>query len=261
MDGAMGTELLRAGAKQPFAALNQAHSGAMVRAVHRAYVSAGAEVLVTNTFRPVPPPELVDTFQAAIRLAKSASPTAFVLADHGPEWNSVDVEACRGADGLLLETLSDSLLMEALARTDDKLPRLVSFTFARFSAGRIQTQQQLLPETCAEAALRCGSAALGVNCGRDIGLPELLEIIAGYRTVTDLPLFVRPNAGTPTQIDDRWVYPETPASMAAWLPALFEAGVVMVGGCCGTTPAHIAAFRKVVDSHGPPSVGLRGMRS
>ena len=90
-------------------------------------------------------------------------------------------------------------------------------------------------------------AALGVNCGAEIRLPELLEIVTAYRSITDLPLFVRPSAGTPKEVGGQWVYPETPASMAAWLPALFEAGVVMVGGCCGTTPAHIAAFRTVVD--------------
>ncbi|HJT77173.1 MAG TPA: homocysteine S-methyltransferase family protein, partial [Gemmataceae bacterium] len=54
--------------------------------------------------------------------------------------------------------------------------------------------------------------------------------------------------GTPTRVDGRWVYPRTPEDMAARLPELLEAGVVMVGGCCGTTPAHIAAFRPVIDA-------------
>jgi 5-methyltetrahydrofolate--homocysteine methyltransferase len=89
--------------------------------------------------------------------------------------------------------------------------------------------------------------ALGVNCGRDITIDDCAEIICRYRTVTDLPLFARPNAGTPTNVDGQWVYPHTPEQMAAELPKLLEAGVSMVGGCCGTTPAHIAAFRRVVD--------------
>jgi 5-methyltetrahydrofolate--homocysteine methyltransferase len=94
----------------------------------------------------------------------------------------------------------------------------------------------------------CGIAALGVNCGKDIGMDEIIEIIRQYRKVTDLPLFARPNAGTPTKKGKRWVYPLTPKEMAARLPELLEAGVCMVGGCCGTTPAHIAAMRPIVDA-------------
>jgi 5-methyltetrahydrofolate--homocysteine methyltransferase len=78
-------------------------------------------------------------------------------------------------------------------------------------------------------------------------MDEMIEIIRRYRQVTDLPLFARPNAGTPTRAGDRWVYPHTPEQMAARLPELLEAGVNMVGGCCGTTPEHIAAFKPIID--------------
>jgi 5-methyltetrahydrofolate--homocysteine methyltransferase len=91
-----------------------------------------------------------------------------------------------------------------------------------------------------------GVAALGVNCGRDIGMDEVIEIIRRYRQVTKLPLFARPNAGTPQREGERWVYPQTPEMMAERLPELFEAGATMVGGCCGTTPEHIAAFRRML---------------
>ena len=90
-------------------------------------------------------------------------------------------------------------------------------------------------------------AALGVNCGRDMGMPQILEVVEAYRDNTWRRLFARPNAGTPKQVDDRWVYPHTPQYMASWLPELLKAGVSMVGGCCGTTPAHIAAFRPIID--------------
>ena len=253
MDGAMGTELLRAGAHNEPPQHLQGDAD-KARAIHSAYLKAGAEVLVTNTFRLTPPPALFDTFQAAVRLAKSTSATAFVLADLGPEYTpsntsaSALLSACADADGLLLETVSDASLIEACAADGSKLPRLLSFAFRRDSDRQLRTFSSLTPANCAEAAVRFGCAALGVNCGREIGLQELLEILARYRSVTALPLFVRPNAGTPTRIDGHWVYPETPESMATWLPPLFEAGVRMVGGCCGTTPAHIAAFRKVVDA-------------
>jgi len=88
---------------------------------------------------------------------------------------------------------------------------------------------------------------LGVNCGREIGMKECVEIAHQYRDNTHLPVFVRPNAGTPKFRNEQWVYPHSPEYMASWLPELLAAGVRMVGGCCGTTPAHIAAFKKVID--------------
>jgi methionine synthase I (cobalamin-dependent) len=90
-------------------------------------------------------------------------------------------------------------------------------------------------------------AALGVNCGRDVGLPQVLEVVEACRDNTHRRVFVRPNAGTPQQVEGGWVYPHTPEYMASWLPELLQAGVSMVGGCCGTTPEHIAAFRPVVE--------------
>src|SRR5262249_214196 len=95
-----------------------------------------------------------------------------------------------------------------------------------------------------------GIAALGVNCGRDIGMDETIEIVRRYRQETDVPLFARPNAGTPTRDGERWRYPHTPAMMAERLPELLAPRVRRVGGCCGTTPAHIAAFRGVIAARG-----------
>jgi methionine synthase I (cobalamin-dependent) len=92
-----------------------------------------------------------------------------------------------------------------------------------------------------------GVAALGVNCGRDLGMDEVVEIIRRYLVVTNQPFFARPNAGTPIRLGERWVYPHDPETRQGRLPELLEAGVAMVGGCCGTTPQTIAAFRPVVD--------------
>ena len=127
-------------------------------------------------------------------------------------------------------------------------PLLLSLTYLRSPAGRLATFSGHAPETYARHAERHGVAALGVNCGRDIGMDEIIEIIRRYRRETDLPLFARPNAGTPAREGDRWIYPHTPEAMATRLPELLEAGVNMVGGCCGTTPEHIAAFRPVVNA-------------
>src|SRR5262245_14731265 len=272
MDGAMGTELFRAGVPRD-ACLEELNltQPEVVRRIHRAYVDAGAEVLVTNTFQANPDHlkkyklhERIDAiYQGALDAARCVARTnTFVLADVGSMLMETAVQYVpfsvpdRELDGLLLETWQCPELARMVADIDwavgSRLPALVSFAFSRSDGSsycKCNGLHQTLhtPVECAAMAQNHHFAALGVNCGADICRPELLEILAAYRSVTELPLFVRPNAGTPKQIDGQWVYPETPESMAAWLPDLFNAGVVMVGGCCGTRPAHIAAFRKVVD--------------
>jgi 5-methyltetrahydrofolate--homocysteine methyltransferase len=272
MDGAMGTELQRAGIGENewYEMWNLRHPE-KVSAIHRAYVGGGAEVLLTNTFqanvgRFVSDP-VEKAHQAGVSLARAvAGPDCFVLHDMGPfaEYShrlSSFLTATSvpqfGADALLLETCSDTLGLANALQCRQKawlrskgsgLPVLFSWTFQRNSDGSICTFHGQLMENCARMASEFEIAALGVNCGRDIGMDETVEVIRCYRQVTDLPLFARPNAGTPTQVGDRWVYPLTPEKMAERLPELLEAGVSMVGGCCGTTPEHIAAMRPIVNA-------------
>jgi len=152
-------------------------------------------------------------------------------------------------DAILLEACSSPRVRYALARlrSQSNLPLLLSLTYLRDERGRLVTSSGHSPEWFAERARGFGADALGVNCGRDIGMGEVIEIVRRYRAVTDLPLFARPNAGTPIKKGKRWVYPHSSEAMATRLPELLEAGVSMVGGCCGTTPEHIAAFRPVID--------------
>jgi 5-methyltetrahydrofolate--homocysteine methyltransferase len=262
MDGAMGTELQRAGIRD-----DECYEGwnltrpDTVRAIHQAYVDAGARCLLTNTFQANPTAlgrhglhhQLTAINRAAVEIARSVrGPAPFVLGDIGPfAPSSLDtacqlVESLGAADGLLLETCSDlnnlATVLKACrsVRPGESLPVLFSLTFRRTATGH-------LPEAYARSVRSDGLTALGVNCGREIGMDEVIKIVRRYRQVTDLPLFARPNAGTPTRIGGQWHYPHTPEQMAARLPAVLEAGVAMVGGCCGTTPEHIAAFRPVID--------------
>jgi len=267
MDGAMGTELQRAGLASGACgeAWNLLHPD-RVRSIHQAYVDAGAEVLLTNTFLANPPHlqrhglsgRLADINRAAITLARTvAGPDRLVLADVGPflgesgswchDWLGRMVPSLLGVDGILLETFSSAAAFDVarcLRQSDlvpSAVPILLSFTFRRGPEG-LTTFGGDTPEELARIAQQTGIFALGTNCGRDIAIDDMTEIIARYRSETDLPLFARPNAGTPRRDRDAWIYPHTPADMAAKLPGLFAAGIVMVGGCCGTTPAHIRAF-------------------
>src|SRR5947209_12277439 len=116
---------------------------------------------------------------------------------------------------------------------------LLSLTYLRTPDGELRTLTGLSPEEAARQAEEVGAAALGVNCGREIRVADCAEAVRRYRGATALPLFARPNAGTPKRTDDGFGYPQSPEEMAAGLPELLAAGAVMVGGCCGTTPDHV----------------------
>jgi 5-methyltetrahydrofolate--homocysteine methyltransferase len=270
MDGAMGTELQRA-SLQPgeCGELWNLTEPERVRAIHQAYVDAGAQCLLTNTFQANPTAlakrgrseQLEAINRSGLELARLvAGPNRFVLADIGPieqNWRRQQmmqvVQSLRTADAILLETYSDLHALWAIkyaclpSLEAEDVPVLLSVTYRRTDAGVLTTHGGQPPEVYGRLARQYGVAALGVNCGRDIGMGEIIEIIRRYRQATDLPLFARPNAGTPVRGENGWVHPQTPSEMAARLPELLEAGVTMIGGCCGTTPAHIAAFRPVVD--------------
>lgn len=275
MDGAMGTELWKAGLRQDEdGSLWNLQHPERVAAVHAAYARAGAEVVLTNTFQANPSSLLVrgqlhrltDVFRSGVALARASSPAPpFVLADVGAFEASASERVrhfrecqellgiVQGVDALLAETWTDlpSLLSLLRANADcaSPLPMLVSVTYVREPNGRVATAQGEAPRNWAvQMAQQPGVAALGVNCGRDIGMDEVLEIVRRYRDYTDLPLFARPNAGTPTQGDGDWSYPRTPEILAQRLPELFAAGATMIGGCCGTTPATIAAFGQAVQA-------------
>lgn len=281
MDGAMGTELRRAGLPDNGCGerWNLTHPE-RIRAVHEAYVAAGADVLLTNTFQGNP--RRSEHWQAynraGVELARSvAGPDRFVLGDIGPVGAAPGEDlspalyqeiarSLTGVDALLLETFASLEILSALPAIHEALkgevPILLSLTYRHdnsgdfhstgeeaplWSAGRIHAVSGETPDELARQLGPSPIAALGVNCGRDVGMAEVIEIVRRYRLVSDLPLFARPNAGTPSRLGERWVYPQTPLGMAARVPALLAAGACMIGGCCGTTPDHIAAFRAALD--------------
>jgi 5-methyltetrahydrofolate--homocysteine methyltransferase len=263
MDGAMGTRLMALGVSCPERA-NLAYPD-RVRAVHAGYVAAGARVLLTNTFQANPAAlarhgleeKLEEIVLQAVRLAHQEARGGFVLGSVGPilsPGSRVEfadrtalaraVAALDGVDALLFETCSTPEALAAVAYVLHRVPEadgkplLLSLTY-HVVDGRLVTWSGHGPEVYARHAARHGVAALGVNCGKEIDTPELLEVLRRYRQETDLPLFVRPNAGTP---DAQGRYPRSAERLAAAVPAWLEAGARMVGGCCGTSAATIEAM-------------------
>jgi len=267
MDGAMGTELRErfsaCGSKrlQPADCCESVNltEPELVRNIHRSYLEAGAEVLLTNTFQANPHAlirtgfgdRLDEIWQAALRLAGGQGRRHYILADIGPVQDLTPDVAKRlldlsvSADGVLLETWTSHADLEIFtrARTASRT-LLVSWTFHRNANGAIVTIANATPEECARASENCGVDAIGVNCGKSIGIADVCEIAERFHSVTSLPTFARPNAGSPGDP----AYSFSADAMGEALPALLEKGVAMVGGCCGTTPDHIRRFGEWIQS-------------
>lgn len=268
-DGAWGTQLQERGL--PLGTCpdgwNLTHPDA-VRAVAAAYVQAGSRVVLTNTFR-ANALALADYGLAAelsrinargVALSREAAAgRALVFASMGPSGKllmtgdvtredlrrafagQAEALAAERPDALLVETMSDLdealLALEAAKATG--LPVIVSFAFDS-GKHRDRTMTGVRPEDAARAITDAGADAVGANCGN--GIEAFAAVCARMRAVTALPLWMKANAGMPEIVDGAAVYTTEPAAFAAHLPELLDAGASFVGGCCGTSPAFIAAL-------------------
>jgi 5-methyltetrahydrofolate--homocysteine methyltransferase len=103
------------------------------------------------------------------------------------------------------------------------------------------------PAEMADAIIAAGADIIGTNCGN--GSERMVDIVKDLRAAAPTtPILVHSNAGMPINVDGKDVFPETPEDTASFVNALVDAGTNIIGGCCGTTPDHIRAIRKIVDS-------------
>ena len=265
-EGGMGTQLQAAGlpAGELPERWNLTNSQA-VQAVHEAYLAAGCQLVKANTFganRPKLEAEglrIEEVIPAALRLARAArektGADAYVGLDIGPCGQLLQpfgdlpfeeavtlfaemVDAGKElADFVLIETMSDlyeakAAILAAKERCD--LPIIVTLSFD--GSGKLLTGAD--PETAALALQDLGIDAIGFNCG--LGPKQMLSLLPRLRAVCSLPIVVCPNAGLPQTVDGQTVYNVTPAEFAADAEALIAQGAAILGGCCGSTPAHLA---------------------
>lgn len=237
----------------------------LVATVHQAFVDAGARLVETNTFganrfklaRHGLADRVAELNRAGVELGRvtgapvagSVGPLGVYLAPYGRVQpaeafatyaEQIAALAEAGADLIAIETQTDLTEAEqalAAARDTCDLPVLVSMTFTR-------DDRILLGATAAHVGERlaaAGADAIGVNCSQ--GPAQVLRLIETLRSVVgEVPLVARPNAGGPAAVGGRLLYPATPEYFAEYARALAAAGVRLVGGCCGTGPAHIAAM-------------------
>jgi homocysteine S-methyltransferase len=272
-DGAMGTMLYQHGAylNTCFEELNLTRPE-LVASIHEEYVAAGADFVESNTYganafklsRFGLAERAEQIISAAVGLARrAAGDKAMVAGSMGPlgidlpqvpeSLRATAYEAfaaqgqalhSAGADFILLETFSsvDELLLalEAVSGVSDK-----SIVVQMACEARLETRFGTpIEEAIAAVESHRSVVAVGLNCS--MGPSDMLEAVKKIRTMTAKPLSAQPNAGLPRQVEGRMLYMCTPEYMAEYAKRFFENGVKIIGGCCGTTPAHIRQIVKAV---------------
>ena len=275
IDGGMGSLLAARGCDT--SGVSNLENPEAVLDIHREYSEAGADILITNTFtmnRISIESRGLDldveaVNQAGVSLARRAAGTEkLVFGDIGPTGQLLEpygtyteaqfyenyaeqAEIFAGAevDGLIIETFTDLREAEcALKACKDKtsLPVILSLAYSTTEKGG-RTIMGSAVEEAAKLAEAYGAAAVGANCG-DLD-PLGMAVITGiYREATSLPLSIQPNAGKPKLVGGETIYDMQPDQYAGGVIKCFENGASIIGGCCGTTPAHIAAVVKMLES-------------
>ncbi len=287
-DGAMGTELQKAGLEPGGCGdqWNLTHPE-RVLAIQRAYVAAGSQCLITNTFgtnrfvlsRYDLSDKVGEIALAAARIAREAtrgvaqtswvgsSGERWVLGDVGPcggfleplgEITADELRAslreqiggllAGGADAIILETITALDELELGIRTARELGApcvIASLAYDKMKDGSYRTMMGVTPEQAARTARAAGADVLGANCGTGIAPAEFAQIAHAYRQVSEAPIMLQPNAGQPRLEGTEIVYPVSPDDIAPVLAGLAREAQI-VGACCGSSPAHIAAFARLL---------------
>jgi 5-methyltetrahydrofolate--homocysteine methyltransferase len=275
LDGATGTNLQRTGLPVGAAAeVWVLENPDAIADLERAFVAAGSDIILTCTFGGtrlrLEASGLADRFEVINRkaveitqavtagtdvlVAGSIGPTGHMLAPLGT-LTEEDAEADyheqaqllvdAGVDLLVIETQFDlteaAAAVRAVRSVDAALPLVCSFSYDRGT----RTMMGVKPEKMAETIGALDVDALGINCGRS--LDENLEALGELRQATDKPIWFKPNAGMPEMDEDgKPTYSVSPAEMGALVPAWLADGAQLIGGCCGTSPEHLAEIAKAV---------------
>jgi 5-methyltetrahydrofolate--homocysteine methyltransferase len=251
-----------------------------VLAIQRRYVAAGSECLITNTFggsrimlnRHSEADHVVEVNKAGVTIARQAfgDQEGYVLGDIGPFGgllepfgdftesqvrSAIEEQAAAlvdaGADAVIIETqtsLEELLIGIRASQAAGAKCIIGSMAFdVTLDGSTFRTMMGIEPERAAEFMEGNGAHIVALNCGTGMEMERARDAVERYKNVTSLPVMVQPNAGKPQLINMKVVYDETPEQMVKGLIPLLRAGANIVGSCCGSTPEHIRAFRKVMD--------------
>ncbi|MBR3149981.1 MAG: homocysteine S-methyltransferase family protein [Eubacterium sp.] len=253
-DGGMGTMLNLAAGELP-EQLNITDPERVLR-VHTAYAEAGADIITANTFgaNPLKYDNCAELVSAGVALAKKTGkkvaldlgPTGKLLKPMGDlefekcvELYSEVVRAGRDADLVLIETMGDTYEIKAAvlaAKENCELPVFVSMIFDE--KGRLLTGADV--KTAVAMCEGLGVDVIGFNCG--LGPEQMIPLVKELAECSSTPIMVNPNAGLPESVNGNTVYNVSPDEFAGYMGEIASLGVSYLGGCCGTTPAHIKAL-------------------
>jgi 5-methyltetrahydrofolate--homocysteine methyltransferase len=276
LDGGMGTLLQDRGLTDGGAGeLWNVERPEVVRDSHEAYARAGARVLTTNTFGGTRPrlqmhgleDRVHELNRAAASIARSVADEHGVLVagDLGPTGElmaplgTMDPDAAReifaeqlrglrdgGIDVVLIETMSD--LAEVLAAVEaarEVVPDLPVIATLSFDTN-LRTMMGVRPGDAVTRLAEAGVDAVGANCGRGPGEMEAIAAQLAEARPDGLLLVAQSNAGLPQVVGDHFEYDASPSDLGGHARALHELGIDLIGACCGSTPAHIAAIHQAV---------------
>jgi 5-methyltetrahydrofolate--homocysteine methyltransferase len=275
-DGAWGTLLMEHGLPggEPPELFNL-NKPEVIEAIAALYVGAGAEIITTNTFGGSP--LKLESFGLAERteainhhgvavVRRAVGDRAYVSASMGPTGRLLrpfgDTEPARiaesyerqaaalagaGVDLFCVETMTDLdeavLAVTAIRAVAPLVPILATMTFEKSRRGFFTVMGVSIP-AAARGLQAAGADIVGSNCG--FGIDTMIEIAREFKQHSGVPIAIQANAGLPIMQGGATVYPETPDYLAGRVPDLLAAGVQIIGGCCGTTPAHIRALRALI---------------
>lgn len=277
LDGSMGALLQKRNLPAGYAPdLWNLEKPDIIEQVHREYVDAGADIIITNTFGASKLrlleynayDKLKDINTAAVTLAKRAAGTrAFVAGDIGPCGDTIFPTGARpfaevvemfreqslalieaGADAIIIETMFDSLdykaALAAVRSVSRDVPVIALMTFNTDTV----SDTGITPESTVAIAEGFHADVVGANCS--VGPDAMIKVMEKMKRVSNIPLCAQPNAGLPQLLAGETVFPLDADKMATYVDGFFKAGARILGGCCGTTPDYVRHVRRIADTRG-----------
>lgn len=278
-DGAMGTMLFQKGLPSGECPESiNLKNPEILEEIAKLYFDAGADIIQTNTFGGSPlklsdygfEDKAEEINKIAVKMVKnvvnnqayisgSCGPSGKLLKPYGDtepdevyQSYKLQMESLinAGVDIICIETMTDlqeaTIAVKVAKEVSSQIPVIVTMTFDETPRG-FYTIMGVSINDAAQGLEKAGADCIGSNCGN--GIENMIKIAYEFKKYTSLPIIIQSNAGVPEMKSEILFYPETPEFFAEKAKELIEAGVSIIGGCCGTTPEHIKAIRKVVDNY------------